>query len=327
MQRPTHDQLLTSAVRFLIDGEEEEAATVLRSCSLNLEEDWYDAGFGEGFTVWFVTLTGPRAAYEILCEEEHPITEGVRRALQALLSTQEVYLSARAEMIDIDLGNGTHSGIKNLIFAADGPKPEIVISDSITNEIRIVRNEKYCLVYDRAILSHGLLWTELVEWWSERANASCLEEAEIDFHARLCKSLSDGPETMMFNTYFEQFRHVLGKSLPALIPQVYLHYDPYTIRQLRGVKRLPRQRMDFLMLLPHDNRVVIEIDGKHHYSLRNGQASPELYAEMVAEDRRLKLTGYDVYRFGGYEFVHPEKASDIIRAFFSRVFERYSVAD
>jgi hypothetical protein len=102
VQRPTHDQLLTSAVRFLIDGEEEEAATVLRSCSLNLEEDWYDAGFGEGFTVWFVTLTGPRAAYDILCEEEHSTTEGIRRALQALLSTQEVYLSARAEVLDID---------------------------------------------------------------------------------------------------------------------------------------------------------------------------------------------------------------------------------
>lgn len=222
-------------------------------------------------------------------------------------------------------GGGAHARIKNLIFAADGPKPEIVIADSITNEIRIVKNEQYCLVYDKPILGHGLLWGELVEWWSERTGARCLEEAEIDLHARLCRSLASEPETMMFNTYFVQFRHVLGNSLPALIPQVYLHYDPYTIRQLGGVKRLPRQRMDFLMLLPNDNRIVVEIDGKHHYALKDGQANPRLYAEMVAEDRRLKLAGYDVYRFGGYEFVQPKKAADTIRTFFSTLFKRYSV--
>ena len=58
----------------------------------------------------------------------------------------------------INQRGGVREGIKNLIFAADGPKPEIVIEDSISNSIKIVKNEEFCLVYDRAIPSTGLLW-------------------------------------------------------------------------------------------------------------------------------------------------------------------------
>jgi very-short-patch-repair endonuclease len=100
-----------------------------------------------------------------------------------------------------------------------------------------------------------------------------------------------------------------------------LSYDPYTLRQLRGAKRLPRQRMDFLMLLPHESRIVLEIDGRHHYALDNGQASPPLYAEMVAEDRRLKLAGYDIYHFGGYEFSRSHTITEMIEGFFQALFE------
>lgn len=65
--------------------------------------------------------------------------------------------------------------------------------------------------------------------------------------------------------------------------------------------------MDFLVLLPHCKNIVIEIDDKQHYS-ENEQASLRLYAKMVAEDRRLNLTGYELYRFGGYKFLKAEKA-------------------
>src|SRR5439155_20343754 len=118
---------------------------------------------------------------------------------------------------------------------------------------------------------------------------------------RLEDSLASEPEKLLFETYWGLT--FLGH--PALIPQVYLHYDPYTLKHLPDGKRLPRQRMDFLMLFPNNVRIVLEVDGKQHYSKENeeGQyiASPKLYAEMVAEDRRLKLAGYEIYRFGGYE--------------------------
>ncbi len=82
----------------------------------------------------------------------------------------------------------------------------------------------------------------------------------------------------------------------ALLPQVYLHCDPYTIKQrANGDKPLKRQRMDFLLLFSNRQRVVIEVDGKQHYS-DNNIVSPSLYAEMVIEDRHLKLAGYEVYR-------------------------------
>jgi very-short-patch-repair endonuclease len=65
--------------------------------------------------------------------------------------------------------------------------------------------------------------------------------------------------------------------------------------------QLPRQRMDFLLLPGGSTRVVIDLDGKHHYATDDGVASPPRYAEMVREDRRIRLGGYEVFRFGGGE--------------------------
>ena len=66
--------------------------------------------------------------------------------------------------------------------------------------------------------------------------------------------------------------------------------------------------MDFLLLLPHGVRIVLEVDGKQHYA-EGDTASPKLYSEMVSEDRRLRLRGYEVYRFGGYELTIFTRAS------------------
>lgn len=52
------------------------------------------------------------------------------------------------------------------------------------------------------------------------------------------------------------------------------------------------------MLLPNGIRVVIEIDGKQHYS-EGDISSPKLYAEMMVDTRKLQLKGYEVYRLGG----------------------------
>ena len=57
-----------------------------------------------------------------------------------------------------------------------------------------------------------------------------------------------------------------------------------------------------LMILSHKYRIVIEIDGKQHYA-EGTTASPKLYSEMVRAHREMSLLGYDVYRFGDYEFM------------------------
>jgi len=79
--------------------------------------------------------------------------------------------------------------------------------------------------------------------------------------------------------------------------------------------------MDFLLLFSDRQRVVIEIDGQQHYS-ENGIPSPIRYAEMVAEDRRLKLTGYEIYRFGGSELM-GEGVPKIVLSFFSDLLHKY----
>lgn len=58
--------------------------------------------------------------------------------------------------------------------------------------------------------------------------------------------------------------------------------------------------MDFLLLLAGGVRVVVEVDGKQHYS-DGDRPSPKVYARTVEGDRRLRLAGYEVYRFAGYE--------------------------
>jgi len=212
--------------------------------------------------------------------------------------------------------------VKNIIFAANGPKPEIVLVDAISNRIRIVKNEEYCLIYDRKIQKDGLFWNDLVNWWSEGNNLHHLSKSLQNrrLYERLAQSLGSIPEENLFKAYYSIFAPKLGDQLPALIPQVYLHYDPYTIRQLAGERRLIRQRMDFLLLLSNGSRVVIEVDGIQHYS-QNNIAKPALYAEMVEEDRRLKLAGYEVYRFGGYELYQYQFARTKIEDFFRQLLD------
>jgi hypothetical protein len=33
-------------------------------------------------------------------------------------------------------------------------------------------------------------------------------------------------------------------------------------------------------------------------------ANPQLYAQMVSEDRMFRMAGYEVFRFGGYELTN-----------------------
>jgi hypothetical protein len=208
---------------------------------------------------------------------------------------------------------------KNLIFASRGPKPEIGFKDAINNEIVILSHEESCLVYDRPIGSNGLLWSELVVWWGEVKPGA--DAAKLG--ARLRESLDSDAEHKLFATYFTSYRPALGNTLPALLPQVYLHYDPAVAKTLRHRLPLPRQRMDFLMLLPNRQRIVIEVDGKHHFS-ENDLPSLKVYADMVSADRELRLAGYEVYRFGANELV-GSGAEARIRDFFDKLFRLHGV--
>ena len=144
----------------------------------------------------------------------------------------------------------------------------------------------------------------------------------VTFCKRLADSMDSEPEKILLRGYY-LFLKEKGIDGPALIPQVYLYYDPKTFKQ-RGFKLFEHQKFDFLMIFSHQDRVVIEIDGKQHYA-EGETASPQRYAEMVKAQRELSLYGYDVYRFGGYEFCDEEDARERIKVFFARLFQKYGI--
>ena len=222
---------------------------------------------------------------------------------------------------------GVDGQLKNIIFAPNGPKPRIVLRDAINNIVEVVENAECCLFYDRPLSEAGLTWVELVDWWRASNELGDQDDVEVarSLYRRLAASLDSPPENTLFRTYCERYgsaEEFAGQ--PALLPQVYLHYDPRTRRERGGGPSvLMRERMDFLLLLPRGVRIVLEVDGKQHYA-EGDTASPRLYSEMVAEDRRLQLRGYEVYRFGGYE-LGAGGAADTLREFFDSLLAQHEV--
>ncbi|HVY31271.1 MAG TPA: hypothetical protein VHB79_32165 [Polyangiaceae bacterium] len=249
---------------------------------------------------------------------KHVQVDGFRLRETQRISGHPVYVMGPLE-------TGVRGSPKNLIFASSGPKPEIVLADAVNNDIRVVRNEQFCLFYDEPIGEHGLTWHELVGWWSKDKAFGDAGPAAKSLYRRLFESMKDSePERVLFRAYYATFKG-MGARLPALVPQVYLHFDPLTARDLYGEKRLARQRMDFLLFLPHGRRVVIEVDGAQHYSDDNGHPAPHRYAEMVEADRQLRLHGYEVYRFGGAE-LQRESGPLLVEGFFKELFKKHNIS-
>lgn len=278
-----------------------------------------------------VVLANSKQINEVLSEfNKYLLGDNYQLEEMSQLSGRPIYKAVR-----IDLKKrGVIEPVKNLIFAATAntPKPDIVLSNSVSNRVKIV-NRSDCLLYDRPIMKHGLLWKEIVDWWQEEYKKDIglsREELEKDLYRRLAQALPSNspPQKLLFEEYFCYFCKRLGDSFPALIPEVYLHYDPYTLKQRSGEKQLPRQRMDFLLLLSDRDHILIEVDGKHHYSKKDREgrdiADSQTYAEMVFEDRKLRLEGYEVYRFGGYE-LQGESGKNLVMEFFNQLFKKHSI--
>jgi hypothetical protein len=221
----------------------------------------------------------------------------------------------------------THTGgnrpPKNLIFASP-EKPDIRFRSAVDNDIEIVRNADKVLVYDRPIGLDGLRWRDLQCWWSATAGIEDDNQAKLTLYQRLRDSLpmNSPPQLLLFESFYRGFGRAIP-DLPALLPEVWLHWDPKTVKE-RGPNALLRYRMDFLLLLPQGVRVVLEVDGKQHYASENGMADSARYARMVAADRELKLSGYEVFRFGAGELPGSE-GQEMVKIFFDALFKRYSV--
>lgn len=210
---------------------------------------------------------------------------------------------------------------KNLIFASPS-KPDLRFRDAINNDIEVVTHADEVLVYDRPIAAGGLTWRDLQAWWADREGLDSVD-AKQSLYSRLLAALpeSSPPQRLLFEMFYKTFRKRVPE-LPALLPEVWLHWDSKTVRE-RGVHALLRFRMDFLILISPSIRVVIEVDGKQHYADQD-RADPKRYAAMVQADRELRLAGYEVYRFGGSELAE-DSGRKLAAEFFVRLFERHGL--
>jgi hypothetical protein len=127
-KKPPADQYLASAARFLIDGGGEDAANVMLSCRLEFWESgdtWWVGD--EQHRALHVKLTGPRAAHDVLVQEDHPTTQAILEALAAVLPdrTYVKHFTAHVELVDIDRdwreelleiarGQGVHNNVVRL---------------------------------------------------------------------------------------------------------------------------------------------------------------------------------------------------------------------
>ncbi len=224
----------------------------------------------------------------------------------------------------VSLTQGPARKPKNLIFASES-KPDIRLSSAIDNDVEVVTNADSVLIYDRPIDENGLTWTHLQAWWSETQNIADVGEAKKSLYLRLkgCLPKNSPPQRLFFETYHRCFARDVP-NLPALLPEVWFHWDPKTVKE-RGADALLRFRMDFLMLLPHGVRVVLEIDGKHHFADAEGRADGSAYTKMVSADRELKLSCYEVFRFGASELRDEHLAYHVVSEFFQPLFDRFRV--
>lgn len=153
----------------------------------------------------------------------------------------------------INLNPGVQVTIKNIIFASKY-KPEIVLEDALNNDIKIISNQDECLVYDKNVLNTGISWDELENWYDEKLY---ILDTGMDLKKRLKESLDSPPEHLFYDTYIEIMEKSHG-AVPALLPQVYLYYDP-KLEKDRIKKIFEHQRMDFLMILSETQRVVMKL--------------------------------------------------------------------
>jgi len=108
---PAAEQLLASAVRFLVDGGEEDTASLLLACSIDVQHgrEWMD--LDRLVREVDISLAGPRAAYDALRLEpsvfaDQPHRTQTENAFRAVLPPPYAlaHLEVRAEIMNINPG-------------------------------------------------------------------------------------------------------------------------------------------------------------------------------------------------------------------------------
>ena len=104
-EMPFDEKLHASAVQFLLDRHEEDAANLLLSCTLQISGADSRVYIGsEHICAVEVHLVGPRIAYDVLINDRHIVTKAIKRAIDAVVPA-DFYVSSvitRARLVDVD---------------------------------------------------------------------------------------------------------------------------------------------------------------------------------------------------------------------------------
>lgn len=236
------------------------------------------------------------------------------------------------KILPLDVTNDNMINSFGIIFAAQS-KPDFQVHNINTNiediSIDISDPSKY-LVYDEGNQKNLITWNELNSWYIKIRNRYPFHRITSTLKEQCENSLSNPFERDFFKYYFELYEEKLNTKLPALFPQVHLNVDTKNKNKENKIN----QRMDFMLCLNNGKRIIIELDGYEHYAEKiyhpngtyNYKFAPKNYANMVTVDRKLRLDGYDIYRFGGSEYAkNPMDFKNIMKEFFDALFEKYSI--
>lgn len=108
------DKTINEAIQFLIDGGEQEAADILKMCTVGnweVVDDWMDGS--EQLDGLSIELRGPRTAYEILSRHNHPLRKEILTAFSAVLPANAYIKNLRIRAVA--LSEETRVQINNTI--------------------------------------------------------------------------------------------------------------------------------------------------------------------------------------------------------------------
>ena len=194
-----------------------------------------------------------------------------------------------------------------IIFSAKG-KPNLKFNMSNGN-IKLFKDNNFYYIYDKEISNLGVRKYDIEEWCSDN------NILKVEFYRKIRESIrKEAKEQIKFFDYYMKNIYSNPKKDFFLFPEVYLNINA------KMGDRENKQCVDFLMILPNKEKIIIEIDGIGHYgSKKNGEwkIDQKKYAVDRKFDREMYFQGYKVFRFSNYEINNDE---NLIYKFFDELF-------
>lgn len=178
-----NDGTLKEAVQYLVDGQELEAADVLRTCNMSdcdVVDSWMDGNrllYG-----LLIELSCPRASFDILSNSSHPITMSIEKAIAAVLPSDYYLKSLRTRAVstrqraqfEMDESKLSNKELKDLTQNIESQKalmiavatggPRIQVKNSQYKKLRMeIKSELFKLKIDDPN-PYSDLWTWYGKW-------------------------------------------------------------------------------------------------------------------------------------------------------------------